>query len=143
MQFSSFFWVLASRPPSAKFPPWIESLVTPLNKLGTGAAQKTLMKVFILKSFWEKRFHVSLWFQWKAIMRQLHEPKFFHSCHAWISFCHARYLVNNCHVFQSGLKFSAVFKLPWYYFKKYVAIVTALHLNFYHCISICLIFRIY
>jgi len=32
----------------------------PLNTQSTGAAQKTLMKVFIHKSFLEQRFHVPL-----------------------------------------------------------------------------------
>ena len=85
--------------------PWIKPLVTPLNTRGTGAAQKTLIKVFIHKSFLEKRFHAPLWFQYIAVTREHHTPKF---CHAWKSFFHARYLVDNFHVFQSGLYISVI-----------------------------------
>jgi len=34
------------------------------------------MKVFIHKSFLEKRFHAPLWFQWKAVTCEPHAPKF-------------------------------------------------------------------
>jgi len=44
----------------AKFFLWIKPLVTPLTTPGTGLAQKTLKKVFILESFLEKRFHALL-----------------------------------------------------------------------------------
>jgi len=71
-----------------------------MNTRGSGAAQKNLIKVFIHKTFLEKRFHVPWWFQWKAVT---HAPKFYHACPAWKSTCYARYPVDNCHGFQSGL----------------------------------------
>jgi len=52
-----------------------------------------------LKSFLEKRFHASAWFEWKAVTCECH--KFYHACHDWKSCC-ARYLVDSCHVFQSS-----------------------------------------
>jgi len=58
----------------------------------------------------EKIFHAPLWFQWKAVTRERHAPKFCHACHAWKSLCHARYLVDNCHVSYLGAKF--IFGLP-------------------------------
>jgi len=62
--------------PFSKVFPWIKPLVTPLNTRGTGAAQKTLIQIFIHKSFWEKRFHGPIWFQWKAITREVTRQSF-------------------------------------------------------------------
>ena len=36
------------------------------------------------------------------VIGEPHAPKFCHAGHAWKSPCHARYLVDNCHVFRSG-----------------------------------------
>jgi len=85
--------------------------VFPLDQTSSNATEhmrhwscsKTLTKVFIHKSFLEKRFRAPLWFQYKAVTREHHAPKFCHACHAWKSPFHARYLFDNCHVFQSGI----------------------------------------
>jgi len=44
-----------------------------------------------------------------------HAAKFCNACHAWKSPCHARYLVDNCHVFQSGLLGALVKQGPTHY----------------------------
>jgi len=73
-----------------------------LNTRGTGAAQKNPDKAFYSKELLGKIFHAPIWFQWKAVTRARHAPKFCHACHAWKCPCQARYLVDNCHVFQFG-----------------------------------------
>jgi len=65
--------------PSSKFSPWLKSLVTPLNTRGTGAAHRSLIKAFSHKDFWESRFHAPICFQWKAVTREHHTPKFYHA----------------------------------------------------------------
>jgi len=50
----------------------------------------------------EKKFNAPLIFQWKTVTRERHPPKFCLGCYAWKSPRHARYVVDICHVFQSG-----------------------------------------
>ena len=72
----------------------MKPLVMQLNTRGTRAAEKN-WKIFLHQSFSENRFHAPLWFQWKGVTHEHHVLKFYNACHA-------RYLVANCLVFQSG-----------------------------------------
>jgi len=95
---------VASVFPSAKFSPWLKPLLTaPMNTHRTAVAQRFLIKSFSHMNFWESRFDAPLYFQWKAVTHQPHAPKLCQACLDQNSCWHARYLVNNCQVFQSGL----------------------------------------